>query len=686
MRSFAWANSRAPRPVVITFLLIVATLAAVIAMSVPRAERAAVQVSLVAADDPYVALDREIAAEFGMQNPVVWIIEADNGTVWTPALLARVQALTRDVLTIPGVIALDVISLASPNLRDLRVTEDTLEPVYLMSDVPQTSDAIDQLRRRVDNDPNYGGTLVSRDGRAAMVVANFVEDADAQAVAARALALRDRYSDGLGRVAVTGAPVLGAVAPRAARPLAVGTLGVLALGLLILAVVGRPLVALAAAGASVVAVALCALLVVVLGAVVLPWTAYAMLPVALVAAAVATAPAASWQARVDVGVAAAMAFIALGVVAGAPAAAFGIAGAAGVVAATVVGSAARALQRGTPRSLRSPAAVRVAVLVLIVFACVGAGRLRTSFGLFGYGMRYLPESAAADLRVLARHFPPPTALAVRFRGAPGFVTSPEVLAAFDAVTRTVRTDPAVVRALSLADLVKMVNRAFNDNRDEFLVVPDDRAMIGRYLALAYSPGFRTFVDRAFTQSVLWVYLSSDQPEDLTRVLEKMEAQLARQPVPAAQVDLVGGDGAVVLATARAARRLAVGTAVLLLLGAAGIGVLRGARTGAAALACGAATAVLALGAFGWAGVPIDLVSLPTLIGAVAAGMVFGALGGASLCAPALVTMAVLALAGTFAGVGRLGVVAAVLLGAPALAGLLCSSSKADEGVGVEKVA
>ncbi|HVO22856.1 MAG TPA: hypothetical protein VMW56_04435, partial [Candidatus Margulisiibacteriota bacterium] len=503
MRSFAWANSRVPRPVVIAALLI-ATLAAAVAVSVPRAERAGVRVSMVAADDPYVALDREITAAFGMQNPVVWVIEAADGTVWTPALLARIQALTRDVMTIPGVIALDVVSLASPNMRDLRVTEDALEPVYLMSEVPQTADAIDQLRRRVDNDPNYGGTLVSRDGRAAMVVGNFIEDADAQAVAARALALRERYSDGLARVAVTGAPVLGAIAPHAARPLALGVVCVLAVGVAILALIGGPRVALAAAVACVLAVMVSGLLVAALDALVLPWSAYAMLATALVAAAVATAPAGSWQARVDLGVALAMAFVALGVVAGAPAAALGIAGAAGVAAAMVIGSAARAFVGGAARTLQYPRAARLGVLVMIVLALAGAARLRTSFGLFGYGMRYLPASAAADLHVLARDFPPPTALAVRFRGAPGFVASPAVLAAFDGVTSAVRNDPAVVRALSLADIVKIVNRAFNDNRDEFRVIPNDPAMIARYLALAYSPGFRTFVDRGFTQSALWV--------------------------------------------------------------------------------------------------------------------------------------------------------------------------------------
>ena len=657
-----------------TTVVVLAALAAAVAVSVPHGGRPTVGVSLLAADDPYVALDREITAEFGMQNPVVWVIEARDGTVWTPALLARIQALTRDVLTIPGVIALDVVSLASPNLRDLRVTEDTLEPVYLMGEVPQTKSDIDALRRRVDDNPNYGGMLMSRDGQAAMVVANFIEDADASVVAAGALALRDRYSDALAGVAVTGAPVLSAIAPRVARPLAAGALLVLGVGLLTLAAVGGLRAALAASLASVCAVLVSGLIVVALGAAVLPWTAYAMLPTALIAAGVATAPAPSWRGRLDLGVAVATAFIALGVVAGAPAAAFAVAGAAGVAAAMLSGHAFRSLLSAAPRTVDYPLAVRLGVLVLVGLAVVGAARLRTSFGLFGYGAHYLPRSAAADLRTLARHFPPPTALAIRFRGEPGFVQSPEVLAAFDALTNAVRGDPAVVRALSLADLVKLVHRAFNDNRDEFYTLPDDRSLIGRYLALAYSPGFRTFVDRGFSRSALWVYLSSDQPADLARVLAKLEAQLAARPVPSAQTDLVGGDGAVVLATARATRRLAAGTAIFLLLAATGIAVLCGAHAGAGALTGGVAATALATGAFGWLGVPIDLVSFPCLISAAAAGTVFGALGGTATLAPALLAMALLALMGSFVGANLLGVVAAVLLGAPALASLLTAGS------------
>jgi predicted RND superfamily exporter protein len=669
MRSFALANSGTRRPLAVGTLTIVATLA-LIAVAAPQLPQLGERARIVAEDDPYVVLDREITAEFGLQNPVVWAIEAHEGTVWTPALLARIQALTRDVLTIPGIVALDVVSLASPNMRDLRVTEDALEPVYLMAEVPQTAEAIAALRRRVDTDPNLGGTLVSRDGRAAMVVGNFVPDADAQAIASRAQALQARYSDGQARVYVAGAPVLGARAPRAARPLAIGALLVLAAGVLALAWLGGVREALVVVLATSLAAPWSMAVVVALGAAVLPWTGFAIVPTVLMAAAVAASGDGSWRSHLDLGVAMAMAFIAFGVVAGAPAAALGMAGAAGVGAAVLAGHAARTLLGGEGGLVHCPRAVRFGALALVVLAALGSTRLRTSLGTFGYGERYLPESAAADLRGLARHFPPPTALALRFRGAPGFVAAPETLAAFDGLTRVARADPAVVRALSLADIVKMVHRAFNDNRDEFYAIPNDQALIGRYLALAYSPGFRTFVDRGFTRAALWVYLSSEQPGDLARVLSRLEAQLVAQPVPSAQVDLVGGDGAVILATARAARRLAIGTAVFLLLAALGIGVLCGPRKGIAALTDGVVATACASGVWGWLGVPIDLLSLPLLLAAAAVGTAGGALGGLTILVPALGVMALVALAGLLAGANQLAVIAAVVLGAPALARVL----------------
>ena len=336
---------------------------------------------------------------------------------------------------------------------------------------------------------------------------------------------------------------------------------------------------------------------------------------------------------------------ALVLVTGAPARAFGVAAAIGTVAAAVAAHLLRVVS--PPRLARRPpprlATIRVAALLALAVAAVGLPRLHSSFALFGYGARYLPAVASEDLRAMARYFPPPTALAVRVRGEPGFVQSAAALESLDAAVRAVRSDPAVVRAMSLADLIKMVHRAFNENRPEFEVIPHAPGMVGRYLALAYSPGFARFVDRAFSRTAIWVYLSTDRPADLARVRAALERQLAAQPVPGGEVDPVGGDGAIVLSTARVGARLAWGLVAMLAVASLAIGLFGGALAGMRSAAGAASALLFAGGVCGWFGVPIDLASLPILIAAAIGGAAFGMGGGLGLTVAAA-SMGALALA------------------------------------------
>lgn len=684
-------------------------------------------VQLIPADDPIVRINREITVEFGMQNPVVWVLAARAGTVWTREHLTRVQALTREVFTIPGVIAPDVMSIASPNVRDFRVTEEMLEPIYLMGQVPETAEAVDALRRRVEGDPNYHGTFVSLDGRAAMVVADFRAEADAQKIASAALALRDKYRDAETDVYTAGAPVLGAIVPAYAPVPGAAAAALLVSGLVVLAVTGGVRAVLAAALAVLLATVWTVGAVLALAVAVLPWSADALPPVIFAAGAFATTGTASWRRQVPVAAGFVLGFMALALLVEPPARALGSAGAIGIFAAWAAARAARALvgarlqgkaenlsdrpespERPKPpagaieavgaeevakRPSRSPVhgqeapssgpsrtahwgtpfARWIASALVVALALPGLVWLRPSFALFGYGVRYLPAGAAADLRAIARYFPPPSTLAVRVRGEPGFIKSPEVLKAFEGVTAAALRDPAVVRALSLADLIKIVNRAFNENRPEYAVIPDEAAMVGRYLALAYSPGFRHFVDRAFTRSAIWIYLSTDNPADLARVRATVERQLAAQPVPGADVDLIGGDGAVVLLTARIVRALGIAVLVMLVVAAVVIGILCGPAVGVPALAGGLLAAGFTAGAFGWIGIPADLVSLPFVMAAAVAGSAAAALGHLPAVNLALTAMAVLALSVSAATGNLLAAVVACSLLGPALAATVASS-------------
>jgi hypothetical protein len=215
---------------------------------------------------------------------------------------------------------------------------------------------------------------------------------------------------------------------------------------------------------------------------------------------------------------------------------------------------------------------------------------------------------------------------LRVRGAPQFVAAPAVLHAFDALVVPLRADPSVASATSVADLIRLVHGAFNGNDPAFATVPDDAGLIARYLTLAYSPGFRRFVDRSLATAVIWIYLRSDDGAALARVHARVRAQLEAQPVPGATVDLIGGDGARVLLMAALLHALARAAAVWVLAALALIALACGGRPAArAALGAAAAGGVMG-GGCAWLGQPLDLVSAPLLVAVSAAGGALAVLG------------------------------------------------------------
>ena len=127
--------------------------------------------------------------------------------------------------------------------------------------------------------------------------------------------------------------------------------------------------------------------------------------------------------------------------------------------------------------------------------------------------------------------------------------------------------------------------------------------------------------------------------------------------------------ALVLAAAHLAELLAACGAAFLLVAATGLAVLSGWRSGLAVLAGGIVAAVFGAGACGWLGLPVDLISLPCLIGAMAAGAALSVLDGGQRLVPALVAMALLAVVASIWGGGSPGLFA-VIVAAPAVAATL----------------
>lgn len=124
-------------------------------------------------EHPYVIATNEIERIFGGRNLVVIGVESTSGDIFQPEILDKLQRITDGVLEIPGVIRSNVISLAARKAKDIVGTEEGMLVRQLMETVPRTPEEIARLKAAVYANPIYVNSIVSKDGRMAVVIADF---------------------------------------------------------------------------------------------------------------------------------------------------------------------------------------------------------------------------------------------------------------------------------------------------------------------------------------------------------------------------------------------------------------------------------------------------------------------------------------------------------------------------------
>ena len=158
-------------------------------------------------DHPYVTTTHEIERIFGGRNLVVIGVESASGTVFEPAILEKLQRMTDRILEIPGVIRSNVISLAARKAKDIVGTEEGMVVRPMMETAPRTPEEIDQLKEAVLRNPIYTDSIVSRDGRMAVIIADFKFGPELQgyrAIKERIDAVVDPERDGRVRIRLGG--------------------------------------------------------------------------------------------------------------------------------------------------------------------------------------------------------------------------------------------------------------------------------------------------------------------------------------------------------------------------------------------------------------------------------------------------------------------------------------------------
>jgi uncharacterized protein len=127
-------------------------------------------------DHAYVETTNQLEALFGGRNLTVIGVRPAEGDIYQPKVLAAIKRIQDGLELLPHAVRHNILSLAARKVKQVKGGPEGMEVRPMMETVPRTAEEIARLKERVASMPIYHNALVSPDGKAAAVVADFTQD------------------------------------------------------------------------------------------------------------------------------------------------------------------------------------------------------------------------------------------------------------------------------------------------------------------------------------------------------------------------------------------------------------------------------------------------------------------------------------------------------------------------------
>jgi uncharacterized protein len=165
---------------------------------------------LLSSKHSYVKLDKEFRNIFGGSNVVLIQVKAKNGTIFDEAILKKVRRITDQLIFFPGIDRNKVYSIAARKIKHMKVTSWGMEtPPIMWPDIPSTPEEMAALKSRVFTNDTVFGKLISLDGKAALISAEFVpEEIDYRVTFKEFQKLKEEEQDDLAEINIVGDPII----------------------------------------------------------------------------------------------------------------------------------------------------------------------------------------------------------------------------------------------------------------------------------------------------------------------------------------------------------------------------------------------------------------------------------------------------------------------------------------------
>jgi predicted RND superfamily exporter protein len=125
----------------------------------------------------------QVEGWFGLQPDVIVVGIRNDGGLFNPESLRRIEQITNEILKLPGVVARDVISL--PTVDDVTVDGETLRAQPLLDRLPEREEGLAALKKQMTGNPLVVNRLVSADGKVSALYVPIEKGANGKEIADR---------------------------------------------------------------------------------------------------------------------------------------------------------------------------------------------------------------------------------------------------------------------------------------------------------------------------------------------------------------------------------------------------------------------------------------------------------------------------------------------------------------------
>lgn len=169
----------ADHPWLVVFLTFAFTI--LFAIQLPKIKTDTDPKNMLPSTSPVRQYNDKVEGWFALHPDVIVLGIRSEASIFTAATLRRVEDLTHEILTIPGVVATDVVGL--PTVDDVTAEGDTLRAQPLLSEIPATPEEMAAFERRILANPLLVPRLVSADGKMAAIYIPIEKDANGKEIA-----------------------------------------------------------------------------------------------------------------------------------------------------------------------------------------------------------------------------------------------------------------------------------------------------------------------------------------------------------------------------------------------------------------------------------------------------------------------------------------------------------------------